>query len=142
MRFEVTCGNIGSVYRGNDFSTARSVYQEYVRQSGTPGLRATLEVVIIWEEGEPYKEFYPEIDLEPEQLAKAHGVFDSCDFAMPITWFKPACKTVDANLGGHVVWNYGEGDGLCGKPFGLTELGRRAISKMEAWDDVEAKSWT
>lgn len=54
---EIVCGNIGSVYLGNDAEIAQEKYDEYVNQSKTNYGRAAGEDVYWIKNGEIYKEF-------------------------------------------------------------------------------------
>ena len=54
--WEVTCGNIGTVYSGNG-TEAKRIFAEYREQSKGNYGRAAGESVILWKDGEPVKEF-------------------------------------------------------------------------------------
>ena len=128
-QFDVMVGNVGCVYSGDDFNAAGKAFCEYRDLSMQPGGRASLESVTMLADGEPRHEFEPERDMEAAELAKYHGVYGSCDFALPIGWHRRASELMEQNVSGHVGWNYPEGQ-LCGEPFGLTELGRAAVESM------------
>lgn len=54
--WEVTVGNIGTVYSGPSEQTAREAYAEYVEQSESGRGRAAGEAVTLWSCGEPILE--------------------------------------------------------------------------------------
>ena len=54
--FEVTVGNIGSVYAGNQLKPALEAYAGYKDQSKTGYGRAAGEQVVLWKYGEPWRE--------------------------------------------------------------------------------------
>ena len=54
--WEVTCGNIGTVYSGNG-TEAKRHFAEYRSQSKNNYGRAAGETVTLWKDGEPVKEF-------------------------------------------------------------------------------------
>jgi hypothetical protein len=56
--FEVTVGNIGQVYYGQDEDTARRVYDEYVAASEANVGRAGGETVTFWKDGKPGPTFF------------------------------------------------------------------------------------
>jgi hypothetical protein len=53
LRFEVTVGNIGSVYRSDNSDIAWAKWAEYVEDSKTGLGRAGGEEVVLWDNGEP-----------------------------------------------------------------------------------------
>lgn len=55
--YEVTCGNIGTVYSGDSREEARQKFATYVEQSKSERGRAGGEDVVLWENGEPIEEF-------------------------------------------------------------------------------------
>ena len=56
--YEVTVGNIGTVYSGEDQLEAQNTYAEYMVLSDSEfGGRATGEDVVLWIDGEPVMEF-------------------------------------------------------------------------------------
>jgi hypothetical protein len=57
-RYEVICGNIGTVYSGNDPVEANRVYGEYVRQSRSGYGRASGEPVTQLVDGEIHLEHF------------------------------------------------------------------------------------
>ena len=129
-QIQIVVGNVGTVFDGTDKDRAKDVYLKYVALSMAPGNRCTLESVVWFQGGDIVREFDPEY-LSGQELANAHGVSDTCDFSLPLGWFKEACKIAGENVSGHIVWNYPEGN-IGGEPFGLTELGRETIETMEA----------
>jgi len=130
-KYQISVGNVGNTYIGDDYDRAASDYCDYVEKSKEPGNRCTLEPVVFFEDGEPEHSFDPERDMTGEELAKAHDL-KTFDFAVPISWMTPASKLADCNLSGHVVWNYPSGS-MFGEPFGLTDIGRNAIEAMASY---------
>lgn len=59
-RYEVVVGNVGSVHTGGNFKEATKRFNEYVRQSRSGVGRAGKEDVILFQDGEPVREFYPD----------------------------------------------------------------------------------
>jgi len=55
-KYEVTVGNVGSVYRGASKKEATKSYLEMVAKSLSDSGRASGEEVILWEDGEPIAE--------------------------------------------------------------------------------------
>lgn len=56
-RYEVVVGNIGRVYSGSDWHAAEKAYFEYVDQSQTTWMRASGEDVVIFQDGEIFREY-------------------------------------------------------------------------------------
>jgi hypothetical protein len=54
--WEITVGNIGTVYAGNSWQEANATYLEYVRQSQRGIGRAGGESVVLWYRGEIRRE--------------------------------------------------------------------------------------
>lgn len=52
-KYEVTVGNIGSVYRGDDEEEAKKTFAEYDWQAANDYGRAAGEEVCLWVDGEP-----------------------------------------------------------------------------------------
>ena len=52
MKYQVTCGNIGTVYDGQSKSQASHTFEEYKRMSVGEYGRASGEEVALWENGE------------------------------------------------------------------------------------------
>lgn len=65
--FYVIVGNIGTVEITGSEEKALETFNEYVDQSKTNYGRAAGESVTIFKDGEPYKEFIGEIDLQEEE---------------------------------------------------------------------------
>ena len=62
MRYEVICGNIGTVYHGNDGRTATRVFNTY-RELSLSGIgRAGNEAVTLFDNGEIAAELLPSIE--------------------------------------------------------------------------------
>ena len=59
--YEVTVGNIGTVYRGALETTARTEFNEYVRLSKAGFGRVAGEPVTLFKDGEIIKEHAPEL---------------------------------------------------------------------------------
>lgn len=60
-RYELTVGNIGTVYRGPLETTARMEFNEYVRLSKAGFGRVAGEPVTLFKDGEIIKEHTPEL---------------------------------------------------------------------------------
>jgi hypothetical protein len=76
-RYEVICGNIGTVYDGNNPVEARRIYGIYKEQSETGYGRAGGESVTIMEDGEPTLEHIGEVDQDtPEYCDKCGEELD------------------------------------------------------------------
>lgn len=76
MNYQVTVGNIGTVYDGTNKREAEEAFQEYMEQSRSgPGWAwVSCEDVALWENGEPIREFvYPGDIEEPLQSVKSGG---------------------------------------------------------------------
>jgi hypothetical protein len=58
--YQVTVGNIGTVYVGNAAEEALNTYLEYVRQSASGEGRAAWESVILWQLGVPRRQYHGE----------------------------------------------------------------------------------
>lgn len=55
--YGVTVGNIGNALNTTNFREAQKTFTEYVKQSKTGYGRAAGEEVILWRDGEPFKEY-------------------------------------------------------------------------------------
>lgn len=56
-KYQVICGNIGTVYMGNDEAEALRIYDEYREQSSNGYGRAAYERVYLMEDGSIRDEF-------------------------------------------------------------------------------------
>lgn len=61
--WEVTVGNIGTVYSGNG-TEAKRVFASYREQSKAAVGRAGGESVTLWKNGEPVKEYTGALDVD------------------------------------------------------------------------------
>lgn len=68
MRNEILVGNIGSVYFGADNSVAGKTFDEYATQSETNYGRAAGEIVTWLQNGEVFKEHFPNTPKAYEPL--------------------------------------------------------------------------
>lgn len=59
MSYSVIVGNIGMVHEGDDEAGAVAVFDHYVRLSKMGNGRAGGEEVVMWENGEPTREYSP-----------------------------------------------------------------------------------
>lgn len=55
--YGVTVGNIGNPLETTNFCEAQKTFTEYVKQSKIGYGRAAGEEVILWKDGEPFKEY-------------------------------------------------------------------------------------
>jgi hypothetical protein len=62
MRYQVICGNIGSVRETNEYKDALEVYALYIGHSKSKYGRAAGESVTLCDNGEPIKEYIGAID--------------------------------------------------------------------------------
>ena len=65
-RYQVICGNIGTVYDGNDMIEANRTYGEYKRQSTDGHGRAAGESVTLMDNNEPKHEHFGTVDIEDD----------------------------------------------------------------------------
>tara|TARA_R110002153_G_scaffold11092_1_gene42877 strand:+ start:4577 stop:4804 length:228 start_codon:yes stop_codon:yes gene_type:complete len=66
-KFEVYCGNIGTVYSGNSAKKARESFKEYTEQSEDKCRHASGEDVELYEDGELIDEFIGKDNREDAQ---------------------------------------------------------------------------
>jgi len=66
MLFEVTVGNIGLVHASDSRKEAVEAYDEYVEQSRLGYGRAANEIVTLFQDGVPEKEYTPPSDDKEE----------------------------------------------------------------------------
>jgi hypothetical protein len=58
MKYQVICGNIGTVHNGNNKKEALSIYLEYVKMSKDGYGRSSSEDVYLICNGEPIREYF------------------------------------------------------------------------------------
>lgn len=69
-RYQVICGNIGTVYDGNDMIAANRDYGEYKRQSISGRGRAGGETVTLFDNDEIWREHIGEQDIAEQDTEK------------------------------------------------------------------------
>ncbi len=76
MSYSVIVGNIGMVHEGNNEAAAVAVFNHYVRQSKSGHGRAGGEEVVMWENGEPTREYFPPGEEDAMTMTPGHARWD------------------------------------------------------------------
>mgnify|MGYP001010685849 CR=1 FL=1 len=76
--YEVFVGNLGRVYHGPSTDDANEAYDDYVKESKTPGGRTSGESVTLMCDGEPVREYSPELEasLAIDKVETLTGLYD------------------------------------------------------------------
>lgn len=64
--YQVTVGNIGTVYTGHSSQEAWACFKDYQKQANSLVGRASGEPVTFWKDGEPIDTYDPAGKLEPK----------------------------------------------------------------------------